>query len=77
MKLKNQILWDEYVVKNQSDAYSKCCIDVARRVMEILDEGKEFKPHDIICRADDEIGTGVLQDLIYGWLCCSNGFRMS
>ena len=66
MKLKNQILWDEYVVKSQDDAYNKCCIDVARKVMEILDEGKEFKPHDIICKADHEIGVASITGFMAG-----------
>jgi hypothetical protein len=49
--------WDECVGKNK-DAYGKACVDVGRRVMEILDEEPEFNCHEIICRADKEVKAG-------------------
>ena len=44
----------ERCVKMNKDSYGKACVDVARRVMEILDEEQGFDCHEIICRADDE-----------------------
>lgn len=57
MPITNQEVWKEYEEKNK-DAYGKCCVDVARRVMEILDEGNDFDHHQIICQADDDIKAG-------------------
>lgn len=37
MNLKNEELWNEWETKNV-DPYGKQCVDVARRVMEIMDE---------------------------------------
>lgn len=58
MKIKDEARWNEYVEVNK-DPYGKCCVDVARRVMEILDEGQPIETcHRLICRADDETGAG-------------------
>jgi hypothetical protein len=57
--------WDEWV-ENNEDAYGKACVDVARRVMEILDEEKEFEPHTIICQADDDIDAGGITGFMAG-----------
>jgi len=57
MKLKDKEAWAEWEKNNQSD-YGKACVDVARRVMEILDEGKDFDPYQIICQADEDIQAG-------------------
>ena len=58
MKLKNEALWHIYVTANR-DAYGGCCVSVARRVMEILDEGAPIEScRRLICRADDEAQTG-------------------
>lgn len=57
--------WNEWVESNK-DAYGKCCVDVARKVMEILDEGKEFDTHKIICQADDEINAGGITGFMAG-----------
>lgn len=51
-------------MKNNKDPYGKCCVDVARRVMQILDEnparpirknGNKFSPYEIIVQANHEI----------------------
>ena len=67
MKLKNENAWNLYV-KNNKDPYGKCCVDVARKVMEILEENTKplengYYPnintaHGIICKADDDIKAG-------------------
>lgn len=67
MKLKDEERWFKYVEVNQ-DEYSKACVTVARRVMEILDERTEeltygYYPdlntaHGIICQADDDTNAG-------------------
>lgn len=73
--MKNQKLFDEYVQKNQ-DPYGKCCVNVARRCMEILDEDKTplkngYYPdihtaHGIICKADDDINAGGITGFMAG-----------
>jgi hypothetical protein len=65
--IKNQKLWDSYVETNK-DPYGKCCVDVAKRVMELLDEDKTplcygYHPdihtaHGLICKADNDIKAG-------------------
>jgi len=65
MKLKNRTLWEEWESKNK-DPYGKCCVDVARRVMEILDDGKPFDCHKIICQADDEVKAGGITGFMAG-----------
>ena len=53
MPIINQKGWDD-CVKMNTDSYGKACVDVARRVMEILDTNEPFDTHKIICQADDE-----------------------
>lgn len=65
MPITNQKQWDSYVEKNK-DAYGKACVDVARRVMELLDEKTEFDCHGIICQADDESGAGGITGFMAG-----------
>ena len=52
----DQEKWDSWV-KDNTDEYGKACMDVARRVMEILDEENpsELDCHALICRADNEM----------------------
>lgn len=67
MPIINETIWETYVDKNKDD-YGKACVDVARRVMEILDTNTSKlyhgyapdlnTPHGIICKADDDIGAG-------------------
>lgn len=75
MKLKNENYWNECVKKNK-DPYGKCCVDVARRVMELLDEDKTplhngYHPdihtaHGLICKADHDINAGGITGFMAG-----------
>ena len=65
MPIVEQGKWEEWVNSNKS-AYGKACVDVARRVMEILDGGKEFEPNEIIGRASEEIKTGGITGFMAG-----------
>ena len=54
-----------------SDPYGKACVDVARRVMELMDDDSiPLEPHDLICRADNEIGAGGITGFMAG--CVAN-----
>ncbi|SRR5258708_10674683 len=55
----------DYVLKN-TDPYGKCCVDVALRVMEYLDQENEFNPHYLICRADNDIKAGGITGYMAG-----------
>ena len=67
--------WQSYVEKNKDD-YGKCCVDVARRVMEILDEDETpfhggyfpdvHTTHGIICKADHDIDAGGITGFMAG-----------
>ena len=57
--------WDECVAMNK-DSYGKACVDVARKVMEILDKEPEFDCHEIICRADKEVKAGGITGFMAG-----------
>jgi hypothetical protein len=70
--IKNLEMWKEFVDKN-TDSYGKCCVDVARQVMKILDDEyvdkKKIEPkdtHSLICRADDEIKAGGITGFMAG-----------
>jgi len=65
LKLKDKEAWDTAVAVNV-DPYGKCCIDVARRVMEKIDAGEEINPHKLICDADKEIGAGGITGYMAG-----------
>ena len=70
MPIVQQEDWDACVQKNQ-DPYGGDCVNVARRVMEILDEEPgEFDSHKIVCRADDETKTGGITGFMAG--CVAN-----
>jgi hypothetical protein len=58
--------WDKWVTENM-DPYGKCCVDVARKVMEILDdEPGDFDCHELICAADKEIDAGGITGFMAG-----------
>jgi len=57
MNLKDEKTWKEWVDAN-TDPYGKACVDVARRVMEILDNGEDFDSYNLITQADEEIKAG-------------------
>jgi hypothetical protein len=65
MKLKDESAWNDWVEKN-TDPYGKCCVDVARRVMEILDDGQPFDTYNIICQADNDINAGGITGFMAG-----------
>jgi hypothetical protein len=78
MPIIDQEKWDKYVENNSKDPYSKCCVDIARRVMELLDSEEHAgplhhgynpdlqTPHGLICKADDDIGAGGITGFMAG-----------
>lgn len=66
MSIIKQEDWNEQV-KNNTDPYGKCVVDVAREVMRLLDtpEYKEFT-HKIINIADDNIKAGSITGFMAG-----------
>ncbi|MGD8786211.1 MAG: hypothetical protein PVJ60_02210 [Phycisphaerales bacterium] len=84
MPITNKELWDNQV-KINNDPYGGACIKVARRVMELLDELKEFDPNELINRADHESKAGGITGFMAGCVvqivgaCHSRGneFRMA
>jgi len=67
MSIVKQEDWNKWVEKN-TDPYGKCCVDVAREVMRLLDtpKYKDFNPHKIICDADDNIKAGGITGFMAG-----------
>ncbi len=66
MPIVKQEDWQKWVDNNQ-DPYGKCCIDVAREVMKLLDEREgDFDTHKIICEADDNIKAGGITGFMAG-----------
>jgi hypothetical protein len=63
--ITNQKGWDKWV-KSNTDPYGKCCVDVAREVMRLLDERGEFKTHAIISEADENIKAGGITGFMAG-----------
>ena len=63
--ITDQKTWDEMVRINQ-DSYGKACMDVTRRVMEILDEDQPFDTHGIICQADKDVKAGGITGFMAG-----------
>lgn len=69
MSISNMKGWEEYVTQNTDD-YGKACVDVARRVMEILDglvgSLERYSPHKIICQADKDVKAGGITGYMAG-----------
>lgn len=66
MPITDEKLWNSWVKANK-DPYGKCCVDVARQVMEILDkEPGDFDGDDLINRADKEIKAGGITGFMAG-----------
>lgn len=63
--MKNQKDWDEWVKKND-DPYGKACVDVARGVMKILDNGEPFDCHGIISQANKDTEAGGITGFMAG-----------
>lgn len=58
--------WDEWVENNQ-DPYGKCCVDVAREVMRLLDEREgDFDCHALITEAEQKIDAGGITGFMAG-----------
>jgi len=67
--------WEKYEKENQ-DPYSKACVDVARKVMELIDQQPDvplsekyecqMSVHKLICRAPREINAGGLTGFMAG-----------
>lgn len=66
MPITNEKLWQKQV-ENNKDAYGKCCVDVAREVMRLLDESTDtINTHDLICKANKNIGAGSITGFMAG-----------
>jgi hypothetical protein len=65
MSIINIELWNRCVEINK-DPYGKACVDVAREVMRILDEEKEFDASKIINIADENIKAGGITGFMAG-----------
>jgi hypothetical protein len=59
MRLKDAEAWKRYEETNLDDEYGRCCVDVARRVMETLDNEKSFSPSSIISQANKDLAAGI------------------
>ena len=53
--------WEKVVKRNSTDAYGKCCVDVARGVMKDLDKVDAFDCHAIICGQKEAKGLSGYQ----------------
>ena len=58
MNLKNRALWEEYEDKNK-DPYGGSCVNVARKVMEFMDEPGTIDAHDLVHRANHALDAGI------------------
>lgn len=65
MSITKQEDWDKWVNSN-TDPYGKACVDVAREVMQLLDEQETFDTHKIICDADNNINAGGITGCMAG-----------
>ena len=69
MPIQNTEDWKKYEESN-TDPYGKCCVDVARRVMELLDEKQTPITHEdtfkFICKADEDINAGGITGFMAG-----------
>lgn len=65
MPIIDQEGWDRSVEVN-SDPYGKACVDVARRVMELLDQGEPMNCRKLITDADEQIKAGGITGFMAG-----------
>lgn len=73
--ITDKVSWEKWVKGNQ-DEYGKYCVDVARRVMELLDEDSTplhegynpdiHTPHGLISKADEDINAGGITGFMAG-----------
>jgi len=66
MPIKNEKVWKEYETKN-TDPYGKCCVNVAREVMRLIDKRKgPIDADKLICKADNNIKAGGITGFMAG-----------
>jgi hypothetical protein len=67
MPIINVEKWKMFEEKNQ-DPYGKCCVNVAREVMRILDDpaSPPMTTHKLVCVADDNIEAGGITGFMAG-----------
>lgn len=67
MAIQDVEKWNNYITKNK-DSYGKCCVDVAREVMRLLDAqpAVDFNPSTIITQADKNIEAGGITGFMAG-----------
>ena len=65
MPVIDEVSWKKWEDVN-SDPYDKCCVDVAREVMRLLDNQEDFDPYLIITQADDNIKAGGITVFMAG-----------
>ena len=65
MPIVNAAAWKKAVEIND-DPYGKACVDVARRVMKLLDKQQDFDTHKIICKADKDVEAGGITGFMAG-----------
>lgn len=71
MPITNIKHWDKCVKKNK-DPYGACAINVARKVMELLDKNEDFKAIDILCKADKLVHNGRGEMTLFLAGCAAN-----
>lgn len=78
MPIANEQLWKEFEDANK-DAYGKCCVDIAREVMSLLDFVEDFDPHSLISQAEKNVGESGITGFMAGaiahmvFVCHSRG----
>jgi hypothetical protein len=65
MPITNVKLWEECVAANQ-EPYGKCCVDIARACMEILDKGEPFTASKLISEGELAIGESGITGFMAG-----------
>ena len=69
--MKNHEKWKSWEEKNKNP-YGKCCVDVARQAMVIIDRDFANKPitkgdvHSLICKAGEETNAGGITGFMAG-----------
>jgi len=53
--------WEKWVKINAKDPYSRCCVEVAKKVMELLDDNnhEKFNANEIVLEADRLLNEGI------------------
>lgn len=58
--MRNEKKWKEYVKLNK-DPYGKCCVDVAREVMRLMDKASDnpIDANKLVSAADENLKAGI------------------